>query len=60
MNTLQTRTDHLVSIANYAKLVDKSRERIYQLINEKDERIEIVIIDGKWFVNTEKSAKTLD
>lgn len=60
MNTLQTRTDHLISVATYAKLVNKSRERIYQLINEKDERIEIVVIDGKWFVNTETSAKTLN
>lgn len=57
MKSLQNRTDHLVSIVNYAKLVKKSRERIYQLINGGDERIKIVIIDGKWFVDTEKSAK---
>lgn len=60
MKSLQTRTDHLISVVNYAKLVSKSRERIYQLINENDKRIMVVKVDGKFFIDKDLSEKSLD
>jgi len=51
--------ENLISIIQYAKLVNLTRGRIYQLIGEKDERIKIVKIAGKNFVDITRSKKLL-
>ncbi len=60
METLQVRKDHLVSVVEYAKIVELTRGRIYQLINEKDDRIVVVEIAGTTFIDKIKSAKVLN
>ena len=60
METLQVRKDHLVSVVEYAKIVELTRGRIYQLINEKDDRIVVVEIAGTTFIDKTKSAKVLN
>ena len=60
MNDLKINKTDLVSVIQYAEIVGKTRGRIYQLIDEKDNRIKVVEIAGTLFINKTKSAKTLD
>lgn len=60
MNTLKVQPTNLISVIQYAELVNKTRGRIYQLINEKDDRIKVVEIAGKVFIDKVKSDQILD
>ncbi len=51
---------NLISVIQYARLVGKTRGRIYQLIDDEDERIKIVKIANKTFVDITKSERILD
>lgn len=59
MKDLKVKTNNLLSVIQYADLVGKTRGRIYQLIYEKDDRIKVVEIAGKTFIDSEKSAKVI-
>lgn len=59
-NSLKVEPTNLLSVIQYARLVGKTRGRIYQLIDEEDKRITIVEIASKIFIDITKSDRILD
>ncbi len=55
METLQVKKNDLITIAEFAKLVGKERQRIYQLIKEGEETIKVVEIAGRLFIDKVKT-----
>ncbi len=60
MDNLKVQTTNLLSVIQYAKLVSMTRGRIYQLIIENDDRIKVVKIANKVFIDISKSKSTLN